>query len=69
VFFTMVNSRRLVIGPNAALYIDKDLEHLQNVNALCSTLVGIYLAMLLLLRTILLANGIDELGLMRWTRI
>jgi len=50
VFFTMVNERRLGIGPKTALSVDKDFDALENVNVLSSTLVRLYRAMPPLLR-------------------
>ena len=38
----MVNKRRLVIGPNTALSIDKEFDPLENVKVLSSTLVKFY---------------------------
>jgi len=46
VFFTMVNKRRLRMGPKSALSADKYFDPVENVNVLGSTLVKLYCAML-----------------------
>ena len=58
--FTIVNKRRLGIGPNTALSIDWDFDLLENVNVLSSTLVKFYRAMPPLSRVELWPNRIDR---------
>lgn len=43
VFFTIVNRRRLGIGTNNALSMDRDCDPLENVEVLVSTLVNFIL--------------------------
>jgi len=48
VFLTMLKERRFGMGPRTALSIDKDFDLAENVNNLCSTVVRLYRARLLL---------------------
>ena len=49
VFQTMVNRRRLGMGPRTALSLDTEFDPAENVNVLTSTVVGLYRATLHLL--------------------
>ena len=67
VFFTIGNKRRLGIGPNTALSMDRYFDPLENENDLSPTLVKLYHAMPPLLRVLWRANRIVGFVLMRWT--